>query len=57
MLKLIVYCLLRKTYKIILHQYYRDDKPSSIYWADGQVRGRLVVRGWVKVVIEVDINE
>ena len=31
--------------------------PNSMYWAGGSVRGRLVVRGRVNIVIEVGINK
>ena len=28
-----------------VNKYCRDDGPSSMYWAKGVVRGRVVVRG------------
>ena len=41
----------------ILRDYCRGDRPNSIYWAKGPVRGRLVVRRRVNVVMKVGINE
>ena len=35
----------------------RDDRPNSTYWAEDPVRGHLIVRGQLNVVMEVRINE
>ena len=49
--------LLEEQKRRISRGYCRDDRPSSICWVGGPVRGRLVVRGWVNVVMEVSISE
>ena len=37
--------------------YCRNDRPSSIYWVGGLVRGHLVVRGQINAIMEVSISE
>ena len=37
--------------------YCRVDRPSSVYWTGGPVRGRLVVRGQVSIIIEVGVHK
>ena len=55
-----LYNLITKKYKgfvTCVYCYYRNDRPSIIYWAGGLIRGRLFVQGRVNVVMEVGIGE
>ena len=51
----------KKQERRILRGYCRYDRPSSMYlyicWVGGPIQGHLVVRGWVKAVMEVHISE